>query len=293
MRFGADFLTLMRPWNMIMAAAAVWMLVFFLSPEAFSWRQALPAGLLAALTLAAGNVVNDITDVKADQVNHPERFLARFPEYSPHAWVLFGLLITLNIIIVWFLPSDVRITFWLFGGVVGLTLVGYSLWLKKVLIVGNLTVALLAASVVPFSVVWVKEVTKASIQRPGEIVLGYALLVFLLHFSREVAKSLADSQGDQKRQTVTYQSKGWWSLAQWLSQAGLWSTVAVLIMMVLEDWGSMTFMLGVVFGIITALALFLSYHIHRMDNPEKAQQVEKVQKWTMAVGILSLVCWKS
>ncbi|MCS6981359.1 MAG: UbiA family prenyltransferase [Flavobacteriales bacterium] len=293
MRFGAAFLTLMRPWNMIMVAAAVWMLLFFLNPNSFYWLQALPAGVLAALTLAAGNVLNDITDVKADQVNHPDRFLVRFPYYTPYAWLLFGFLIIVNIIIVCSLPLDTQVNFWFLGGVVGLTLVGYSLWLKKVLIVGNLTVAVLAASVVPFSVLWVKEVAKASIQRPEEMVLGYALLIFFLHFSREVAKSLADTPGDRRRQAVTYQSKGWWSMAQKLCQAGLWSTVVVLIVMILEGWRSTTPLLGIITGTILALALISSYLIYRMKTPEKAKQVQSLQKWTMAVGILSLVCWKS
>ncbi len=53
----------------------------------YSIYKILLAALSAALTAGAGNIINDIYDIEADKINHPERPLAKGIIATKNAWM--------------------------------------------------------------------------------------------------------------------------------------------------------------------------------------------------------------
>ena len=58
----------------------------------YSIYKILLAAFSAALTAGAGNIINDIYDIEADKINHPERPLAKGIITTNNAWVEYFLL---------------------------------------------------------------------------------------------------------------------------------------------------------------------------------------------------------
>lgn len=293
MRYGLGLLSLMRPLNMLLGSAAVAALIHFMAPQSFSWSFTSRPALIVALTLAAGNVINDILDIKVDQINHPERFLARHPEHKSSAWVLFLVLVALVVLLMIATKKIFNFPLMALGLTVGALLVLYSLFLKRLLFWGNLCVSCCASMVAPFSYLWLKTENIFPLQRPPFALFVYGALIFLIHFSREITKSVEDHAGDLLRQSVTYVSVGY---TKSLNQILRFSTLAIglaliFLILIMKDAASWQFFL-----IFTVLVLLL-YHIFRivphLPNTQEAKRLSRYQKWTMALGIASLLCWKS
>lgn len=285
-------LSLLRPVNMLLGGASVAALMYYMAPLSFSWSLAGIPVVIVALTLGAGNVINDITDIETDQVNHPERFLARHPEYKPAAWIVFAVLIALILGLMFISKKISSFPLTTLGLVVGTLLVLYSIILKRYLFWNNLTVALCASAVVPFSYLWLR--TEAiNPQRPVFSYFLYGALIFFVHFSREIVKSMADHVGDLLRQSATYVSAGHTPLLHCILRFNtLCMGAAILIMPVIMK-NVLTWYYVILMIPLGVLLLKIFRLIPELSDVCRAKRLALCQKWTMALGIVSLLCWKS
>ncbi|WP_266203885.1 geranylgeranylglycerol-phosphate geranylgeranyltransferase [Pontibacter kalidii] len=133
---------------------------------------------------AAGYIINDYYDVKIDAINKPGRLLVgrlirRRRAMFAHlilsgTGVLMGLLLSIPVALI------------NLGAV--LLLWGYSARLKKMLLIGNVVIALLSASMLLVVAVYADQLNR--------ITLGYALFAFLISLIREIIKDIEDMKGD-------------------------------------------------------------------------------------------------
>ena len=176
-------------------------------PAMPEWSFALLVFSTAVIT-AAGNVINDFHDVKADRVNHPERvvidrYVSRRQAILSHivlnfVGVVLGVFISLYHWIPWLslVFISVPILLWL-----------YSLSFKHQPFVGNLIVSVLAATV-PLLVILFEYplliesnsgivYTDPSIFRPLIYWIGmFSVFAFLTNLIRELVKDGEDVEGD-------------------------------------------------------------------------------------------------
>jgi 4-hydroxybenzoate polyprenyltransferase len=284
--------SLMRPLNMLLGSASVAALMYFIAPLSFSWSVAGIPALIVALSVGAGNVINDISDIKVDQVNHPERFLARHPEHKSSAWIVFAILVALIVFMMIITGKILSFPLMALGLAVGSLLVLYSLVLKGYLFWGNLTVAFCASMVVPFSYFWLKYEYILPGQRPAPALILYGALIFLIHFSREVSKSMVDHVGDLLRQSVTYVSAGYTHSLRIVLN---WSTLAMglaLMLLVLIMRSAVSWYIIPIFTLLLVALYKILRLIPNISSIREAQRLSRYQKWTMALGIASLLCWK-
>jgi len=160
--------------------------------------------LSTVLLAAAGNIINDYFDLKADRINKPEKiivgkYVKRRVAMAAHTLfniiaVGIGLYIAIKYGKWWFVIVQVMAATLLFF---------YSIFLKRKFLLGNIAISFLSAFI-PFLVL-VYELPEFLTGRApsayhnlaGIFVLFYALFAFLLTLIREIQKDLADIKGDK------------------------------------------------------------------------------------------------
>ncbi|TNE55664.1 MAG: hypothetical protein EP338_02505 [Bacteroidetes bacterium] len=225
------FFRLIRPINLVIIALTMYAMRYFYFDLAHlryriggaAWHERLDFALLVFSTVliaAAGNIINDYFDVKADRINRPERLII-----SKHIkrrwaiishWLLNGIAFSIAIYL------SIRYhTFWyVFVHLISINALWfYSLYFKRKVLIGNVIVSLLAALVpllcgIHFHLTAYLDETyyfmseqQANahaldwilfLARDGRIIFAMASFAFILNLAREIIKDIQDVAGDEK-----------------------------------------------------------------------------------------------
>lgn len=141
------------------------------------------AALSAALIAGAGNIINDIYDKEADKINHPNRPLAKGIISTKNAWIEYFFLTLLAVTASSFINQTALVIVILSSVLLYL----YSARLKKIPLLGNITVAYLTGLAFIYGGLSVNNVRGALIP---------AIFAFLINFIRELIKDMDDIEGD-------------------------------------------------------------------------------------------------
>jgi 4-hydroxybenzoate polyprenyltransferase len=165
--------------------------------------------LASVLIAAAGYIINDYFDINIDAVNKPEKLVVDKIIGRRWAIILHILLSLAGIAISFYL--DIRLkSYWLglANTLCVFLLFGYSIALKKKLLIGNVLISALTAwviMVVYFSVQFVYthslktvEIEFTSLSSLTRISLLYAGFAFVISLIREVIKDMEDRDGDAR-----------------------------------------------------------------------------------------------
>jgi len=133
---------------------------------------------------AAGYIINDYYDVKIDAINKPDRMVVGKAIRRRRAMFAHLLLSFLGVLI----GALLSVTVGLINLGAVLLLWGYSARLKKMMLIGNVTIGLLAASMLLVVAVYADTLNK--------ITIGYAAFSFLISLIREIIKDMEDVKGD-------------------------------------------------------------------------------------------------
>jgi len=275
------YLRLIRFPNLVLIVLSQALVQACLLAAGVNWGMVARPGF-AALTLstvfiaAAGYIINDYYDVKIDAINKPERMLVGKAIRRRRAMFAHLVLSVAGVAIGLALAIPVGLIN--MGAV--LLLWGYSARLKKMLLIGNVVIALLAASMLLVVAVYNDALNR--------ITLGYALFAFLISLIREIIKDMEDVKGDASFDCRTLPIV-----------AGIRNTKLVLYPLVALF---LVFLLVVVFHRRTAL-LFDSYmlllvllpsvwlviKLARSDRRRDFAYLSSLNKFIMLTGILSML----
>lgn len=253
------------------------------------------------LIAAGGYMINDYFDSEIDAVNRPEKItsLRLIPLASIRTlYLLTTLAGLLSIAVAVFLSGMFEAWFIYLLAVV--ILFWYSYQLKKVLILGNLAIALASSFTMPAA--WLFDLHAFggwSSIRYSEInvysgisiqITIYSLFAFLISFAREIIKDIEDAEGDSlfgcRSLAVVYGVQA----AKYVILASL-----VLIFILLCFWQAYLISNGrpdiaIYLGITVALPLlWLSVHIFRMRTKIQCHVAGLMAKIIMVTGILSML----
>ncbi|GIK61528.1 MAG: geranylgeranylglycerol-phosphate geranylgeranyltransferase [Ignavibacteriota bacterium] len=176
---------LCRPVNFIITFISVIVASIICSQGTLPNQKIFLAAFVAAIVLASGNIYNDITDIEIDKINRPDRPLPSGKIKSNEAYILYFFYTAIAVGCSFFLDSIASIIV-LFSI---LLLIIYSKILKRIPILGNFTIALLAGLVFIFGGVVVDNPAAAIIP---------AVFAFLINLIREIVKDMEDIDGDKK-----------------------------------------------------------------------------------------------
>ncbi len=223
---------------------------------------------------AAGYIINDYYDVKIDYINKPQRvvvgkLLKRRSAMFIHVGlnitgIIAGVLVSLKLLLVNLLAA-----LWLWA---------YSNQLKRMPLIGNLSVALLSGLAI--------GVVEIHYQSGNNLILVYAIFAFFISLVREIVKDIEDLKGDEtfgcKTLPVVWGIRSTKSLIY-----GLIFLFALFLIRILDGINSHNIYLYFVVMLIPAV-LFI-YKLWIADTRKQFHQLSTFLKLFMLSGILSMV----
>jgi len=271
-------LELMRLLNGFMVAVAVLVgaLVSGLQYHAVFTTIAI---LSAFLTATSGYILNDWKDVEIDKINCPERAIPSGKVSKNTALILAILFMAAGDILILFTNWESMLII-LIGS---MFIAAYSLWLKKVGFIGNLTVAVLSgfcllaggASVLPLNPLAL------------EMAMWPAILAFSLNVGREIMKGIDDYEGD-KAEGATTLAVLWGRKKAALAGVGFLSITVVIspFPYLLGYYNLLYLVLALVVDAILIVDIIL---ILRTPTSEMGHKVKRTIKFAAFIGLLAFL----
>ncbi len=147
------------------------------------------AALCVFLVTGGGNVINDLSDIETDRINHPTRPIASgkisIQSGTYFAIVLFAIPVVISVV---FLP--ILSTLVVIAAIA--TLVSYEKRLKRLGLSGNVAISILVGLIFIFGGISVNSVGR---------MIPLFFMAFLTNTSRELTKDIEDIEGDLDRDT--------------------------------------------------------------------------------------------
>ena len=179
------FLTILRPLNLLQATLAVILTTALIGQ--LSQLNTLILLILSVITInGAGNIINDIYDLEIDRINRPKRPLPanKMSLTTAHRYMVF--LFIIGVLFAWLISIQ---TFVIAGLLATPILIMYSVWLKRLPLIGNITVSFMLG--LTFVYVGSAFEAIASTWIMAALAFGFTLI-------RELVKDLEDMTGDQR-----------------------------------------------------------------------------------------------
>lgn len=305
---------LVRWSNLLFLAALIWLMEKWVAVpilDNMAFGEQLPWYILVLIMLATmliaggGYVINDYFDVKIDRINRPDEVVVTRSISKPAAMHLSMWLSGAGIACglataIWLRSMTIGILFVLIPGLLWF----YSSSYKRLFVIGNLIIALLAAvtpMLVAMANVAVLQLRYATILPYTTLVHdlyvwlgGFALFAFLLTWIREIIKDMQDQMGD--RELECHSMPVVWG--------ELWTKIFVTALIVLTlaiighiwyhilpfptSWLSLStryIALGVVTPLLCVLWLLWAAKI-----PSDYKTCQQLVKFTMLLGMLYSFC---
>ncbi|NQV49245.1 MAG: geranylgeranylglycerol-phosphate geranylgeranyltransferase [Candidatus Marinimicrobia bacterium] len=177
------WIAILRPLNLLQAALAVLLTTAFLGEMGQLYILILLMLSVIAIN-GGGNIINDIYDLEIDRVNRPRRPLPSGAMTVTTAWIYLVFLFVAGVVLSGFISME---AFIIAGPISISTLIAYSVWLKRLPLIGNLAVSFMLG----LAFIYVG----AAFDRI-ETTLPMAALAFGFTLIREIVKDLEDMAGD-------------------------------------------------------------------------------------------------
>ena len=227
------------------------------------------------LITAAGYVINDYYDVKIDYINKPQRvvvgrFLKRRSSIVLHAW-----LNTIGILLGTWVSWKIGVIDFFAIGLLWL----YSNQLKRLPLLGNITVALLTGLAVLIVFIFFRE----SIF----LFAAYATFAFFISLIREIIKDMEDVEGDKKFGCKTLpisigirKSK----LVIYFISLIFLASVVLLLQQEPKFWW--------VFSGLMLMLSWLNFRLYKADKNIDFTKLSSLSKQIMILGLISMIFFK-
>lgn len=274
-----SIIKLIRPLNCLLAAIGVWVGAYLTEGYTLNADIVL-AALSAAFIAAAAYIQNDILDMEIDLISHPGRILVTGQIPVTTAATLAAILLAVGLVCAAVVGPWAAITACIATALLAL----YNSYLKRIPLVGNLTIGLTSA--MPFVLGGLAVDSSKLLSLPGALVP--ATFAVLFHLVREIIKDIQDISGDRAAGVIT--------LPQLIGErptAGIASLLFILLDLqilvpVYEGWYSQSYTILAIAGVVVPLTASL---IYAAVNPTALRLAwcSHALKVGMVIGMLALL----
>ncbi|HET8753875.1 MAG TPA: geranylgeranylglycerol-phosphate geranylgeranyltransferase [Salinimicrobium sp.] len=209
-----SFLKLIRLPNLLMIIGTQFLVKYFLF-EAFGLDITLSDfGFILLVSsmvflAAAGNIINDIFDVKTDAINKPEKQIigSKISETAAYNW--FFAFNILGVGIGFYLSNLIgKPSFTALFIIPSAMLYLYATQLKRTILVGNLVVSIMVAMIIVMVGIFdlypaITPQNQTTQKVIFSILIDYSIFAFLVNFLREMVKDQEDIKGDYNAEMQT------------------------------------------------------------------------------------------
>ncbi|MBM3185691.1 MAG: geranylgeranylglycerol-phosphate geranylgeranyltransferase [Bacteroidetes bacterium] len=300
------FFRLIRITNLVIVALTMAGVAFYILKNNYFLKvdfNSLDFGLLVFSTViiaAAGNMINDYFDIKADRINKPEKLI--ISKYMKKRWaiVLHWGLNAIAVLISVYLSWKYKSLLFVFIHILSMNLLWfYSTAFKKKLFFGNFVIALLTA-MVPLLAVWFFKILNESSlpynpfqPNTWSTKLDYSFIYFLTvcaffqNLAREISKDIQDISGDKVIAVYSLPMKFGIQKTSYL--------VVLLLLFPIFNWFIYKIEFNIQVNFISFLFLITSAFINiicvvviilKSDYPFRL--VNALMKWSMLIGLITL-----
>jgi len=272
------YLFITRPINVIITFLTVIVGALICIISDYSIYKILLAALAAALTAGAGNIINDIYDKEADKINHPERPLAKGIITTKKSWIEYFFLTLLAVAASSYI-NQTALSIVILSSVL---LYLYSARLKKIPLLGNITVAYLTGLAFIFGGISVNNVRGAFIP---------AIFAFFINFIRELIKDMEDIEGDTKVGLLTF------SMRFGLKASILFITFLTITLIAFTFYPFIKNIYSIEFFVLAMLIVnpILVYFLkllYEKDVTKNLNKLSNMLKLDMLIGLLAIYLGK-
>ena len=210
-----NYIKILRPINLLIVAISQWLIyVVYLFPMTedkmnveLDDRLWLLFIIDTVLIAAAGYVINDLMDQKADAFNKPNKVYIGIGKIPPvGGWIYYGVLVLVGFGLAFYIANAIgKMHLLVIYPVAVCLLFLYSYSFKKLPLIGNLVVSIFCAFVP--GIIWYAEFDVINSfefqhniirQLVDQYFPAYITFAFLSTFVREIIKDIEDVQGDMK-----------------------------------------------------------------------------------------------
>jgi 4-hydroxybenzoate polyprenyltransferase len=289
------FLNLVRWKNLVILVFMAIMIRFALLP---GFGQNPSIGLSCYLLLilsivciaAAGNVINAVFNVTTDSINRPNKLII---DQVIKRRIAFKLYFGLNVLglftILFILLSNPSESLWIVFGMCVLSPIAlaiYSIWLKKVALLGNILISILVgASFLCFGIALVDSGQNPLVYFT---ILAYALSAFSLNLSRELIKDVEDLRGDYYCKMKTLPILIGKKRSNHMIFGLLTFTILTLLTILLNYFLSLNIFIFYVFAFVLIPLILISKQILKAKNQKDYTRISFHLKLVFLIGISSM-----
>jgi 4-hydroxybenzoate polyprenyltransferase len=255
-----------------------------ISADAFTYL------VLSILFIASGGyIINDYFDVGIDLINKPGKNKIGIPFPRKNALALYILLTLTGLIFAWYFGELVGIKYPLLVMIITTGLLYfYSSTYKKMLLIGNLIIAILTGTTLFLPVLFDST---ARHETPIVILIGgYSIFAFILTLIREIIKDCEDVNGDEAFNASTLPiiigQKNTRYVAAFLTLLTLGTIIHIQDKQ--EQWDDrISFVYVLIF--IQLPLLYLAIRILLAKTTENYHFASKLSKMVMVAGVVSML----
>ena len=263
-----------RPVNVVLTFLVVIVGALICINGDYSINKILLAAVAAALTAGAGNIINDIFDKEADKINHPERPMAKGIISTGNAWIEYFILTLLAVAASYLISQTALVVVFLTSVLLYL----YSARLKKIPLLGNITVAYLTGLAFIFGGIAVNNVSGALIP---------AVFAFFINFIRELIKDMDDIEGDTKVGLQTFPKRFGTKASIILITFLTITLIAFTFYPFIKNIYNIEFFVIVMLVVNPILVYFLKL-LYEKDGDKNLNKLSNMLKLDMLFGLLAI-----
>lgn len=269
-----SFLSILRLSNFMIAFATIYFAIVIADGSLAFQQITFLASLSGALIGGAGMVINDYFDFNIDNINRPERPLPSGLISKKGAIVYY---LALNIIaLVLILETNTVVISIALCSIVLIFL--YSYRLKKIMLAGNFTVALMTGMAFIFGGAVGENITTLIIP---------AVFAFLINFAREIIKDVEDIEGDKQYNSRTFPILFSERNALYLASAVLFVLILFTFVPFIFQIYKIEYFILVLFG-VDIVMLYSIKSIFRNPSKSNLRRIGNLIKYDMAIGLLAI-----
>jgi geranylgeranylglycerol-phosphate geranylgeranyltransferase len=272
------YIIITRPANVIITFLVVMVGAFICVISDYSINKILLAALAAALTAASGNIINDIYDHESDKINHPERPLANGTITIQNAWIEYFILALLAVAASSFINQTALAIVILTSFLLYL----YSARLKKIPLLGNITIAYLTGLAFIFGGISVNNVHAAFIP---------AIFAFFINFIRELIKDMDDIEGDTKVGLQTFPKRFGMKVSILIIAFLTMTLIAFTFYPFIKNIYSIEYFIIAMLLVNPVLVYFLKL-LFKKDGDKNLNKLSNMLKLNMLFGLLAIYLGK-
>ena len=255
--------------------------------------------VLATVCIAAGGyVINDIYDIKTDEVNKPDKVIVGKHISEKVALRLFIILNVIGVGLGVYLSNGIgKSGFFVIFFIASALLYIYSSYLKQMLLVGNIIVSLVVS--LSILLVGIFELLPVIIDNNRaiqifffKIILDYAIFAFMINLIRELVKDIEDIDGDHKAgmQTlpIVLGRDRATKIVFFLSLIPLF----VVIYYVINNFFRQQLLVGYFLVLVIAPLIYVTIKLFNAEQKSHYQHISLILKLVMLTGMFSLLLYK-